>query len=61
METKFVRLWQVAMRSNDRPTVLALTRQNLPVLEGTDTLVKKGLQKVHMFYLQRKGETPKVF
>lgn len=38
--------WEIAVRSNDRPTVLVLTRQNLPVLEGTEekafTDVKKG-------------------
>ena len=38
--------WEIAVRSTDRPTVLVLTRQNLPVLKGTEdkafTEVKKG-------------------
>lgn len=50
--------WQVAMRSNDRPTVLALTRQNLPVLEGTDRLAEEGVAKGAYVLSPAKGETP---
>lgn len=34
--------WKVAMESKDRPTVLALTRQSLPNLEGSGEGVEKG-------------------
>jgi len=41
-----VAAWEVALSSNDRPTLLALTRQAVPILPGTDELapeyVKKG-------------------
>jgi len=41
-----VAAWKVALTSNDRPTLLALTRQDVAVLPGTDELapeyVKKG-------------------
>ncbi len=41
-----VAAWEVALTSTDRPTLLVLTRQNLPVLENTKELapthVKKG-------------------
>ena len=32
--------WRIALEHTDRPTALALTRQNVPVLEGTDDASK---------------------
>ena len=37
--------WKVAMEDQHRPTVLALSRQNLPVLENTESLAFEGVQK----------------
>lgn len=37
--------WNVALKSTDRPTVIALTRQAVPVLPNTDTLAKEGVEK----------------
>lgn len=37
--------WEVAVRSTDRPTVLALSRQALPVIDGTETLAFDNLKK----------------
>lgn len=37
--------WKVAVESQDRPTMLVLTRQNLPVLAGTQDLAEQGVRK----------------
>ena len=37
--------WKRALRETKRPTMLVLTRQNLPVLEGTAELAEEGLNK----------------
>lgn len=37
--------YRFAMEQKDRPVILVLTRQKLPVLEGTATLGKEGLSK----------------
>lgn len=42
--------WKRAMAETDRPTMLVLTRQNLPVLEGTKELVLMVLIKVLIFF-----------
>lgn len=40
-----VAAWKVALTSTDRPTLLVLTRQNLPVLENTKELAQEYVQK----------------
>ena len=37
--------WKVAMESEDRPTLLALTRQNIPVLPNTKELAMENVAK----------------
>ncbi|WP_163102232.1 transketolase [Peribacillus alkalitolerans] len=37
--------WKLAIESTDRPTVLVLTRQNLPTIKGTDTNAYEGVSK----------------
>src|SRR5699024_12204360 len=37
--------WKVAIESEDRPTMLVLSRQNLPVLEGSNELAEEGVRK----------------
>lgn len=37
--------WKVAVESKDRPSMLVLTRQNLPVLEASATLAEEGVRK----------------
>ena len=50
--------WKVAMETTDAPTILVLSRQNLPVLPSTkevaDEMVKKGAYVLS----PAKGETP---
>ncbi|WP_042144659.1 transketolase [Paucisalibacillus sp. EB02] len=37
--------WRLAIESTDRPTMLVLTRQNLPILEGTDEHAYEGVKR----------------
>lgn len=37
--------WKLAIESTDRPTMLVLTRQNLPTLEGSKELADEGVKK----------------
>ncbi|GAB4072669.1 transketolase [Barrientosiimonas marina] len=37
--------WRTALKTNDKPTALVLTRQGLPVLEGTKENASEGIQK----------------
>jgi transketolase len=37
--------WRTALESTDKPTVLVLTRQNLPTLPGTDQSAYEGVRK----------------
>ncbi|QIL46658.1 transketolase [Vagococcus coleopterorum] len=50
--------WKLAMQSTDRPTVLALTRQNLPVLEHTKELAEAGVAKGAYVVSPQNGEQP---
>ncbi|MFD2305609.1 transketolase [Enterococcus termitis] len=53
-----VAAWKIAMTTKDAPTILVLSRQNLPVIEGTkenaDELVAKGAYVISA----QKGATP---
>ncbi|MGG3854654.1 transketolase [Caldifermentibacillus hisashii] len=46
--------WRLALESKDQPTVLVLTRQNLPTLEGTAKNAYVGVK--HGAYIISKGE-----
>lgn len=48
--------WQRALLETDRPTMLILTRQNLPVLEGTKELAVEGVNKGAYILSEAKGD-----
>ncbi|MGT2959100.1 transketolase [Streptococcus bovimastitidis] len=48
--------WKRALAETDKPTMLVLTRQNLPVLEGTADLAEEGLNKGAYILSDAKGE-----
>src|SRR5699024_5358096 len=50
--------WKVAIESKDRPTKLVLSRQNLPVLEGSNELAEEGVRKGGYVISPSEGETP---
>ncbi len=50
--------WKIAMTSKDTPTVLVLSRQNLPVIEGTKENADENVAKGGYVISQQKGETP---
>ncbi|NLM65600.1 MAG: transketolase [Enterococcus sp.] len=50
--------WKIAMTSEKTPTVLVLSRQNLPVIEGTTTLADEGVAKGAYVVSAQKGEKP---
>ncbi|AQP53435.1 transketolase [Vagococcus penaei] len=50
--------WKLAASSTETPTVLALSRQNLPVLEGTKELAKTQLEKGAYVLSPQEGDMP---
>lgn len=50
--------WRLALESNDEPTALVLTRQNLPTLPGTDTKAYDGVKKGAYVVSPAANETP---
>ncbi|MGT2865813.1 transketolase [Streptococcus fryi] len=48
--------WQRALEETKRPTALVLTRQNLPVLEGTAELAAEGVNKGAYILSEAKGD-----
>lgn len=50
--------WKVAMTSKETPTVLVLSRQNLPVIEGTVTLADEFVSKGAYVISPQTGEKP---
>ncbi|MEX2805609.1 transketolase [Streptococcus sp. H31] len=48
--------WQQALAETYRPTMLVLTRQNLPVLKGTKELAKEGVSKGAYILSEAKGD-----
>ncbi|MDK6372396.1 transketolase [Aerococcus urinae] len=50
--------WKVAIEAKDTPTVLALSRQNLPVLKGTADKAMEGVARGAYVLSDAKGETP---
>lgn len=50
--------WKVAVESEDTPTLLVLSRQNLPVLEGTKENAYDGVRKGAYVLSPQQGEKP---
>ncbi|GEK88132.1 transketolase [Alkalibacterium putridalgicola] len=50
--------WEVALTSQSRPTMLVLTRQNLPVLAGSKELARENLKKGAYVLSPADKETP---
>lgn len=50
--------WKVAVESTDRPTMLVLTRQNVPILEGSAELAEDGVRKGAYVISPAKGTKP---
>lgn len=50
--------WQIALESQDRPTMLVLTRQDVPVLPKSYDLAKEGVRKGAYVISPQAGETP---
>jgi len=50
--------WKLAVSSTDTPTVLALSRQNLPVVEGTAELALANVAKGAYVLSPQEGDTP---
>ncbi|MED1468443.1 transketolase [Bacillus salipaludis] len=48
--------WKAAVEERERPTVLVLSRQDLPILEGTARLGKNGVEKGAYVLSEAKGE-----
>jgi transketolase len=52
--------WCVALESRHAPTVLVLSRQDLPVLEGTDTRAAEGVRRGGYVLAEAEGGAPRV-
>lgn len=50
--------WKIAIESEETPTLLVLSRQNLPVLEGTAEKAAEGVAKGAYLLSPAKGDTP---
>ncbi|RSL34908.1 transketolase [Salibacterium salarium] len=50
--------WKQALQSNDHPTALVLTRQNLPVLAGTESQAEEGVKKGAYIVKEAKNSEP---
>ncbi|WP_268920912.1 transketolase [Secundilactobacillus yichangensis] len=50
--------WQVALAATETPTMLVLTRQNLPTLPQTDVLANQGVKRGGYVLSPAKGTTP---
>lgn len=50
--------WKLAVESETTPTLLVLTRQNLPVLEGTKEMAREGVRKGAYVLSPQQGEKP---
>ncbi|MDT2051550.1 transketolase [Enterococcus faecalis] len=53
-----VAAWKIAMTSTEKPTILVLSRQNLPVLEGTLEHASDSVQKGAYVLSPQKGKQP---
>ncbi|MFC7393370.1 transketolase [Scopulibacillus cellulosilyticus] len=50
--------WKLAIQSREHPTLLALSRQDLPVLTGTDKLACEGVARGAYVLSKQKGDKP---
>lgn len=50
--------WKVALESTDKPTLLVLSRQNLPVLPGSKDIATEGVAKGGYVISKAAGDTP---
>lgn len=50
--------WKVALKTADKPTVLVLSRQNLPVIAGTKEAADENVAKGGYVISKQKGEQP---
>ncbi|MBM6613918.1 transketolase [Desemzia sp. RIT804] len=50
--------WEIALKSTDHPTMLVLSRQNLPVLPKTKELARENVQKGAYVLSPQDGEQP---
>ena len=50
--------WAIAMEAEDAPTLLVLSRQGLPVLEGTKEMAAEGVRKGAYVLSPQEGEKP---
>lgn len=50
--------WKVALESTDKPTLLVLSRQNLPVLPGSKDIATEGVAKGGYVISKASGDTP---
>ncbi len=50
--------WKIAVESTDRPTMLVLTRQNVPVLENTQKLAEEGVRRGAYIVSPSQQDTP---
>ena len=53
-----VAAWKIAMQSKETPTVLVLSRQNLPVIPNTKELAEDGVSKGGYVLSKQQGEKP---
>ena len=53
-----VAAWKIAMQSKETPTVLVLSRQNLPVIPQTKELAEAGVAKGGYVLSKQQGEKP---
>ena len=57
-ENEVIASWKVAVEATDRPSMLVLTRQNLPVLAHTQALAEEGVRKGGYVVSPSKADTP---
>lgn len=50
--------WEIALTSTDRPTMLVLTRQNLPVLPNTNKVARENVRKGAYVLSPQNGDKP---
>ena len=50
--------WRIALKAQDHPTMLVLSRQNLPVLPGTSELAKEHVEKGAYVLSDQQGDKP---
>lgn len=53
-----VAAWEVALKSKKTPTVLVLSRQNLPTIKNTEKIARKGVNKGGYVISKQKSEFP---